>query len=804
MSSGKSWLPTLLLLLILLLALGLRLYGLDAQSLWNDEGTSVALAQRDLGTIARDAGHDIHPPLYYWLLSGWLRLAGTSEAAARSFSALLGVVLVLLTYALGRELMARWAGLAAAFLAAISPFQVYYSQEARMYMLLAVLAAGAVLALVRLVERESLSTFLALVLLEAAGLYTHYSFVTIILILNLAYGLWLVLTWRTGPLRPRVARWALSQVGVVLLYLPWLPTAVQQVTSWPNLTRAGNPSIPLPSILAHTWRWQIFGPTVETAYVAIPLLVAGLVAAVGVLFLTLGWMGKPAPHNRWSAALLFLWAGLPVLLMVVLVLYREAYLKFLLVTAPAVGLLLASGFTSALLPAPSPRLHELRIANPESRLPSIALRLLQILAAVCIVTASMVALRNYYTDPAYARDDYRGIASYVEAVGRPGDAIVVNAPGQQEVFSYYYHGELPVYPLPENRPLDPEITGPALAGLAQPGGRVFALFWATGESDPERFVEGWLDREAYKALDSWYGNVRLAVYAVPERTAAGPEQALNVALSNPDNGDEVALLGYSLQSERLAAGEIAQFTLYWQAERTPQTRYKVYVHVLDGADQIVGQRDAEPGGGARLTTIWAPGEVVADNHGVAIHPATPPGDYRVEVGMYNAETGQRLVADEGQTQVWLEPLTIERPLAPAPVAAMAMQHAAEASMGTLALLGYDVQRLGFAHQPGAALRPGDVLHVNLYWRAEEAPAGDWQVEIVLVDSSGRELVGMVAEPVGGHPTSLWQTGDVWRGQFSLALPGDTPPGRYRLQVQPLPPAGPAPQPFLSEPVRVEP
>ena len=56
------------LLGIMLLALALRLYRLDAQSLWNDEGTSVALAQRDLATITRNAADDIHPPLYYYLL----------------------------------------------------------------------------------------------------------------------------------------------------------------------------------------------------------------------------------------------------------------------------------------------------------------------------------------------------------------------------------------------------------------------------------------------------------------------------------------------------------------------------------------------------------------------------------------------------------------------------------------------------------------------------------------------------------------------------------------------------------------
>jgi len=180
--SSKVRLQTFLLVAILLLALGLRLFNLDAQSLWNDEGTSVAVAQRDLATIARDAAQDIHPPLYYWLLSGWLRLTGPSEFAVRALSAFLGVVLVALVYVLGRLLANRWVGLAAAFLAAINPFQIYYSQEARMYMLLAVLTAATMLALVRFVERDSIPALGVLVLLEAAGLYTHYSFLFVILI----------------------------------------------------------------------------------------------------------------------------------------------------------------------------------------------------------------------------------------------------------------------------------------------------------------------------------------------------------------------------------------------------------------------------------------------------------------------------------------------------------------------------------------------------------------------------------------------------------------------------------------------
>ena len=773
------------LVLILFLAWSLRLYRLGVQSLWNDEGTSVAMAQRDLITIARDAAQDIHPPLYYWLLSGWVRLVGVREFAVRSLSALLGVVLVALTCAISWRLVGRWAGLVAAFLAAIHPFQVYYSQEARMYMLLAVISAGAILALICLGEQASFRTFWGLILLETAGLYTHYSFIFVVLVLNLAQ----VLRWGLSPrgpsLRRQVPNWGLVQGAVVLLYLPWLSTASRQIGAWP---RPAQPAQVWPAV-GHTWRWMLFGPVTETGSVTVPLFLAALAIGAGLLCLQRGWMGKTAADWSWGIGLLILWIGLPVLLMFALTLYREAYLKFLLVTTPAIGLLLACG----LLGSPS--------AMP--RLALYGWRCGQLVLFLGIGWANGSVLGSYYTDPAWARDDYRGIAAYIEAMGRPGDAVLLNAPGQQEVFGYYYRGDLPVYPLPESRPLDPTATEATMQELAEPGRHLFAVLWATDESDPERFIEGWLDSHTYKALDSWYGNVRLVLYAVPERIPTAPERHVGASLQNAETGDTVTLVGYSRPTDQVTAGDVAQITLFWQAERTPVRRYKVFIHLLDGVNHVISQRDAEPGGGVRLTTLWTAGEIVADHYGLPIHPATPPGTYRLEVGMYDGETGQRLSTPEGESQVWLELLTIERPPEPAPIAILGMQHPQGADMGELTLLGYDLYRLGFAHQPEMSLRPGDLAQVNLYWRAWAHPTGRWQIEIALLDADGHEQTKLVAEPVEGYPTSQWREGDVWRGQFHLPIPNGIPRGRYRVRVQALPPEGPAPAPFQTEPFMVD-
>lgn len=93
---------TLALLLILLLAAGLRFYALDDQSFWADEGNSVVLAGKEWGEIVRAAAADIHPPAYYLILSAWGKVFGLSEVGARSLSALFGVLLVWIVYLLVR------------------------------------------------------------------------------------------------------------------------------------------------------------------------------------------------------------------------------------------------------------------------------------------------------------------------------------------------------------------------------------------------------------------------------------------------------------------------------------------------------------------------------------------------------------------------------------------------------------------------------------------------------------------------------------------------------------------------------
>ncbi|MBC8249793.1 MAG: glycosyltransferase family 39 protein [Anaerolineales bacterium] len=797
----ENWIK-IALLLILVLAAFLRFYRLDAQSLWADEGNSVSLSGRSLDLITAGAAHDIHPPIYYYLLHFWMRVFGNSEFAVRSLSALLGTGLVYLTYLLGRQLSRppsvppnpstllragsggeasynHWLGLVAVFLSAISPFQVYYSQEARMYILLAALSALSVYSFIRFLETEApkprnpkpqtRNQYLwagLYIVATTLSLYTHYSFPIIMVMENLLYGIWLAISWRQGRVIGRVLRWVIIQLAVVALYWPWLPTAFRQVSNWPSISQPHG----LLFVVQEAFRLFSLGPTAGVEYTSLLLLGFAAIFIAGV------WprIRLTSEHKSFSPRLLIYLLPLfyclfPVLMMYALSLWRPAYRpKFFLVGSPAFSLILAQGIV---------RLSEAAGKRITTR---------YLLPAICLVfitVASNTSLQNYYFDPQYARDDYRGIAQYISALEKNGDVVLLNAPNQWEIFTYYYKGDAPVYPLPRSRPLDEAQTAEELTEIAAEHNRIFAVLWAVDESDPGRFVEGWLADRAYKALDTWYGNVRLAIYAAP---TAPPEEIHNPLDSRL--GDEIALLGYNLLTREVEAGDILPLTLFWQALAQPQERYKVFVHILDEAGHIVGQQDSEPGDGMHITTIWRPGETVADNYGVLVRPGTPPGQHRIEVGMYSPISGQRLpISEGGQARgdyLPLDSIEVLRPPRPPSLTALKMQHEVGIKYDDLTLLGYNLYKLGHEHQPTEPIHPGDVVRLDLYWRAFRVPQDDWGLTLQLVDSKGNILATKQVGPASvDYPTTDWELGEVVQGQYDIFIPPEAPKGSYRLTGQ---------------------
>lgn len=615
------------LLLTLLLATFLRFHHLEAQSFWNDEGNSARLSERSISLIIEGTASDIHPPLYYLLLRGWRELVGASEFSLRAFSALAGVLTVAMTFTLGQAVTSPRSpviSLAAALLAAANPALVYYSQEARMYSLLALLATLSTLLLIRWLQavrngHPAAALAIAYVLCAAAGVYTHYFFPAVLLAHNLLVLLQLIWSMYLArhdaaatdtqhhPPAPLLLSWLTIMAAILLLYLPWLPTFLDQFSSDP-------PTRPLfLDFLGASGRWLAFGDTIEPATIRWPLAFAALLLIWGVI------------AGRRRALVSVMAIATPLLLMFVAGLARPEYYKFLVVAVPPFCLLLA-------LPLAQP-------AATRWARPFLALLLLPVL------WGSIHSLKNLYTNPAYARADYRYMANRILAEGHPNAGIILNAPNQWEVFTYYYPDENVVYPLPTGRRQpDPAVIDEQLDAIAARHDRLYAIFWGEAQRDPQRLVERWLDNHTFKATDEWVGDVRFVAYAVPPEPAAEMQTRLNLRF-----GEHIYLKGYTLLAGKLAPGDIVPVTLFWETLSPLEQRYKVFLHLLDETGHVVAQRDSEPGGGLALTTTWQPGQTVVDNHGILLPAAIPAGNYRLLLGLYDfADPAARLSITTGQ------------------------------------------------------------------------------------------------------------------------------------------------------------
>ncbi len=116
----------------------------------------------------------------------------------------------------------------------------------------------------------------------------------------------------------------------------------------------------------------------------------------------------------------------------------------------------------------------------------------------------------------------------------------------------------------------------------------------------------------------------------------------------------ILLVGADLHGP-LRHGATPRLHLYWQATAPLQRDYTVFVHVVDDAGTKWGQRDSWPVDGQRATSGWRPGELVADEHPVYIDVAGPREGYRLVIGLYDLETGERLPLGDGSTALEFRP-----------------------------------------------------------------------------------------------------------------------------------------------------
>ncbi|KKQ90143.1 MAG: hypothetical protein UT12_C0001G0011 [Candidatus Curtissbacteria bacterium GW2011_GWC2_38_9] len=224
MSNAK--IPNMMIWLILLVTFVLRMINLN-QSLWLDEAINVnvakALSYKSL--IFNYSLGDFHPPLYHIILKSWILFFGSSEISVRIPSVILGVATVFVTYLIGKKLFENKTALIAATLMATSPLSIYYSQEARMYMLAAFFASLSVFFFISILKKDDFWLWFGFIISTALMLYSDYLPYLLIPI----YFLYLLINKR------KVAKNTLKSfipafILISILITPWLIILPKQIS----------------------------------------------------------------------------------------------------------------------------------------------------------------------------------------------------------------------------------------------------------------------------------------------------------------------------------------------------------------------------------------------------------------------------------------------------------------------------------------------------------------------------------------------------------------------------------------------
>jgi len=474
------------LLAFILVAFLMRTPHLDNQSLWRDEVDVIRLANEPTPQLIRNlfrAGHN--GPLYYLLMGGWLSLVGESEFALRYLSLCSGVLAVPLAYQAGRQLVGRQAALMAAALMAISPYLIWYSQDAKMYALVTALTLLAMTCLLEALATQGTRWWVGFVAFASLSLYVHILSALMIPVYMLAFFL-------AQPSLARQWRWGLVVFG--LLTLPYLPLAIWQLPLALNSYDTGHPFYPIKQMLSLLFNLYARGIAMVGSWV----VVAGFVFAILAGLFISAQASPPGPGGRRSRLLLLVWLLLPMLLIYLISLRTPVFEpRYLIFLTPAFYLLTGLGVIAL------------------SRLAWGAAGL----ALIIIVSFSLLGVWVQAKTP--LKSDFRVAASYVMAHRQNNAPIMFQMPYVRHTFDYYFDGEyVPLEGPWANNGTSEAQVGDTMARTLEAYPEVWLVASESWLWDSRDLTRAWLDQHAQVIESASFALVDVYHYRVRINTSA--------------------------------------------------------------------------------------------------------------------------------------------------------------------------------------------------------------------------------------------------------------------------------------------
>jgi hypothetical protein len=627
-------------------ALLIRIYRLDAQSLWLDEGSSWRMAGQSwtilLGDLFRpNAAY----PLYHLLLKGWMLLFGSSEQALRFPSALAGALAVPAMYGAAIELE-RLAGntprrpfspfaLSTALIVLVSPFAIWYSQEAKVYSLLLLFAACLTWAFLRALHRNTNRIWLIVgcIALIAVGIHRLAALLIIA-------GGW---AWLLGRRRPNGVP-LLAPLILVGTSIALVAAMVAGLGSDRAATGAYIPADPLTALGLTFSRFSLDRWPGDVPWWW--LVPGGILLTLGITRLAGDLRG-----TRRSAAIVVLTLFItPLLLFVIQLSFTGIYeARYLIIVLPAWAFVLS-------YPIAGNRRPTLR------REPIGYGLILLAFLSMALVALFQPRFGIFSGDP--VKEQYReAIAELAQRV-HPDDAIVLH-PSYIEPLYAYYMARMSRDPAPApigfidfwqgetaygQREWDTERRR-KLAGYTrsflliapdhartvdapQPGDEygLVGLFWQFSR-----------DQRTWPCGIQRYQGVHLLCQEAPEAYVTGTEPQPATS-TTAVFGNNLELLGYTLKPTHpdgpgiYRAGGNLPISFFWDVRSAPDADLSMFIHLCrDCSLPPLAADDSPPLQGYLPTSSWLPGKPARDDRAVALPADLEPGEYTVLIGWYRPD-----------------------------------------------------------------------------------------------------------------------------------------------------------------------
>ncbi|MBN1221200.1 MAG: glycosyltransferase family 39 protein [Anaerolineae bacterium] len=209
-------------------------------------------------------------------------------------------------------------------------------------------------------------------------------------------------------------------------------------------------------------------------------------------------------------------------------------------------------------------------------------------------------------------------------------------------------------------------------------------------------------------------------------------------------------------------------TLYWETVGRIAGEHNIYLRLVDDEGNIWGQVDRMILSGLWRPDRWYAGYFLRDEYKLPLDPATPPGTYHFEVGMYDFVTGQSHGIARSIGEITLVPPARITPLDELDLPTMLSSAIDE----SLTLVGHDYS--------DSQLPPGAEVVGKIYWQTVKPMEEDYWIEFSLLGPNRKEYVIAEMPLSPSYPTSRWRRSEIVGGGYRFHIPAVAPPGEYPL------------------------